>query len=152
VNPALETYPGEGFIAIFGSQLEDDFFEHSLEGGSRRILEKCSLNPDSDPVFCWIQLRIHIQAVGFVAVFGSQLKDEFFEHSLQDLKVGAGGFWKNVYWIRVRIKPFCWIELWIHIQAMGFIAIFGSQLGDDFFEHSLEDLKVGAGGFWKNTY
>jgi hypothetical protein len=25
--------------------------------------------------------------------------------------------------------------------------IFSSQLEDDFFEHSLEDLKVGAGGF-----
>ncbi len=31
VNPSPDTYPGGGFIAIFGSQLEDDFFEHSLE-------------------------------------------------------------------------------------------------------------------------
>jgi hypothetical protein len=31
VNPTPDTYPGMIFIAAFGSQLKDDFFEHSLE-------------------------------------------------------------------------------------------------------------------------
>ncbi len=31
------------------------------------------------------------------AAFGSQLEDDFFEHSLEDLKVGAGGFRTNVH-------------------------------------------------------
>jgi hypothetical protein len=32
--------------------------------------------------------------VGFIAIFGSQLEDNFFEHSLEDLMVGAGGLLK----------------------------------------------------------
>jgi hypothetical protein len=31
VNPSPDPYPGKGLIAISSSQLEDDFFEHSLE-------------------------------------------------------------------------------------------------------------------------
>jgi hypothetical protein len=52
VNPSPDMYRGRGFIAAFVSQLEDDFFEHSLEdlkvgaGGLRS-----PLNPDLDPVF-----------------------------------------------------------------------------------------------------
>ncbi len=58
------------------------------------LLEPCPLNPDSDPVFFVNPAPETYLGVGFIAIFGSQLEDNFFEHSLEDLMVGAGGLLK----------------------------------------------------------
>jgi hypothetical protein len=99
LNPSPDPYLGGCFIAIFGTQLEDNFFEHSLEDLkedydnflNQCLFEPCPLNPDSDLVFFVNPAPETYLGEVFIAIFSSQLEDDFCEHSLEDLKVGAGG-------------------------------------------------------------
>ncbi len=109
-----------------------------FKGGSRRILEPYPLNPDLDPVFWWIHLQLGTYpGGGFIAAFGSQLEDDVFEHSIEDLKVGAGGLPSP---LNPDLDPVFLVNPSRYVSGRRFYCNIRSQLEDDFFEHSLSRI------------
>jgi hypothetical protein len=82
------------FVAVFGSGIRVPGSgmgknQDPESGINIRIRNTGPLNPDSDPVFL-VNPSPDLYLGGcFIAISGSQLEDNFFEHSLEDLKVGA---------------------------------------------------------------